>query len=104
MHKSQWFSWSRNQNSVSKLIVVRHPFERLVSAFRQKVEAYDKLIFGWYGKAILKRRPEYLTKFGENSLNAENNFGAILPVNGMKRTSDLPTFWEFIQWIIKADF
>ena len=101
MHRNGWFTWSRGQKSVLKLIVVRHPFERLVSAFRQKVEAYDHLIFGWYGKSILKRRPEYVSKFGTKSLTEENNFGAILPVNGMKRTADLPTFWEFIQWIIK---
>ena len=52
---------------------------------------------------IFPYRPEYISKFGEKSLSSDMNFGAILPVTHGTRTSKLPTFWEFVQWIIRSN-
>ena len=90
-----------------RFIIVRHPFERLVSAFRDKIERSNQGYYmKKYGKEIVtKYRAEYLEKFGANSLSKINNYGAIIPVTqgkeGKVRTPNMPTFWEFIQWVLR---
>ena len=101
----QFQNWVKNENEIS-FMVVRHPFDRLVSAFRDKLERIPPqnghLYFNEYGQEIVKKfRSEYLEKFGNKSLNKANHFGAILPVK-YRDSIYLPTFWEFIQWLLKS--
>jgi len=93
----------------TRLLVVRHPFQRLVSAYRDKLERCHSVsegecdlgkdyFYNNYGKHIVSRfRRKYLDKFGEESLNDSSNSGAPYPA---LRTSEMPTWWEFVQWVI----
>ena len=86
---------------------MRHPFERLVSAFRDKLErTCNKYYLTNEKKEIVaKYRHEYLKHFPAESLNKVNHFGALIPNEDKKcsRASILPTFWEFVQWLLHND-
>jgi len=99
------------QRRSTRLLIVRHPFERLLSAFRDKLErCYGKepctLKTDWYykkyGRGIVsKYRPAARSRFREEFFSAENNFGSPLPVSGHSwRSDDLPSWWEFVQYVI----
>ena len=52
-----------------------------------------------YGKKMVEKyRKMALKKFGESFFEEKNNFGAPVPPKGL-RIKELPTFWEFIQFI-----
>ena len=108
--KTAWNQWlnkihKEHKNEI-KFTIVRHPFERLVSAFREKLER-SKFGNPNYMKDIkseirMKYRKKYLEKFGAESLSKENNYGALVTVDtksGLRSPSD-PTFWEFVQWFV----
>ena len=99
-----WNAWFTRQETSTRLIIVRNPFDRLLSAFRDKLER--KQSRGYMDnelKEIVRLyRSEYLEKFGAESLSQANNYGAIVPIEkGRLRTANLPTFWEFVQWILR---
>lgn len=74
-------------------MISRHPFHRLVSAFRDKLEhshgdidPNEDFYFKTYGRRIRnKYRPLTIKKFGKEFISAENNFGAGMEISEGKR-------------------
>ena len=54
-----------------------------------------------YGRKIVSRyRAAAGEKFGQDFLSEKNNFGSPVPVQA--RRPELPTWWEFVQWILDS--
>ncbi|TRY77323.1 hypothetical protein TCAL_13640 [Tigriopus californicus] len=71
-------------------LIVRHPFHRLLSAYRDKIEADNAYFFAKYGSGIVtKYRSEALERFG----TTHSKHGTVW--------SPRPTFWEFIQAVLR---
>ena len=102
-------------NHFHTFMVVRHPFERIVSAFRDKYEHSTKDWFkepkkdyfykrhGW--KMVEQFRNEAIKKFGAEFFSKQNYYGSLYNVTGVQddrfpRTKDHPIFWEFVQYIL----
>jgi len=84
----------------TKLLIVRHPFGRLVSAFRDKLERYNNYYYTNYGRKIVARfRKRAQAKFGSDFFSEKNNFGALVASPG-RNSSSLPTWWEFVQYVL----
>ena len=91
---------------------------RLVSAFRDKLVRYNGYYYTNYGRKIVTRfRRRAQEKFGIDFFSAKyyffkrreanskgqifprNNFGSLLPSPG-RNSSSLPTWWEFVQYVL----
>ena len=91
-----------NLKNTMKLLIVWNPWDRLLSAYRDKLEVGitpDQQAFQEaYGKDMVARyRREGVERFGEDWYGT--NLGAPVPVKGW--TLNEPTFWEFVQAIIR---
>ena len=99
-----WYDYvTQNQSSdLIAFMVVRHPFERLVSAYRDKLERIDQHYYEKYGKKIVYRfRDKAIETLGSNFFNKSNNYGTFLKVeNDNRPNANLPSFWEFVQSVI----
>lgn len=74
-------------NILETFVIVRHPFERLVSAFRDKFEKHENNHF-------------FREKFGAQMI-AENREFAMEKFPHLSFDENVPIFWEFVQFIIK---
>ncbi|XP_023332202.1 carbohydrate sulfotransferase 14 [Eurytemora carolleeae] len=87
--------------SVSFLIV-RHPFDRLLSAYRDKMERKNRYYYNLYGKEIVRKyRERGIARFGHKFYQRNMNNGAPMVVPGRKGSE--PTFWEFVTAIIEDE-
>ena len=75
--RSSWIEWKRklkrSKKTEKSFIIVRHPFERLVSAYRDKLErskAVDYKVDYFYkrygGKIVKKYRQKAINLFGQD--------------------------------------
>ena len=92
------------KHNFTGFIVVRHPFDRLVSAFRDKLERNleDPYYYDNFGRHFVdKYRTQAIKELGIEYFDKENNFGTPMKVlNNRRPNADLPSFWEFVQAII----
>ncbi len=79
---------------MTRFIVVRHPFARLVSAFRDKLEHFSGKghYYDTYGSQIVRKyRERALKRFGQEFLSQTFD---------IERGKAMPTFWEFVQFVL----
>ena len=86
-------------HNLTAFMIVRHPFERLVSAYRDKLGRLDQHYYDTYGKWIVRRfREKAIQTFGGDFLTKVHKLQAALEMSDAGSRNDfLPSFWEFVQ-------
>ena len=88
------YSSGNISSSLISFIVVRHPFDRLISAYRQKFESGKQM--AGLGSIIIKRYRKNDTKILKQLFLAS-------PMEGKSVSFKwrVPTFWEFSRWVLE---
>merc|ERR1719347_995343 len=82
--------------STVSVMVMRNPMERLVSAFREKIECGQVTAFPQFNEnLVLQFRQKGINHFGKEFYNRNIVGRGLLECNNKHK---YPTFWEFIQW------
>ena len=91
-----------NTRNLTAFTVVRHPFERLVSAYRDKLERKNRYYYDLFGKVIVSKfREKAIKRLGKEFFEKSNNFGTVLKVaDGSRVDAKFPSFWEFVQCVV----
>ncbi|XP_014474160.1 PREDICTED: carbohydrate sulfotransferase 11-like [Dinoponera quadriceps] len=87
-----------NDSTVFKLLVVRHPFQRLVSSYRDRIEdnsRYTAQSWLHVPSILYLSRPEFFRSRSSNDNIPDKIF---LPD---KRLKVIPSFREFVQWLLR---
>ena len=100
---SKYISLLNQTHNLTGFIVVRHPFDRLVSAYRDKLERDNSWYHPHFGKHFVQKyRQKAIKALGKDFFNATNNFGTLLKVSENRRpSSEFASFWEFAQAVIE---
>ena len=103
--RSKWSDYITSLNyshNLTGFMVVRHPFDRMVSAFRDKLERNKTWYHHHYGEHFVKRyRQQAIKVLGNDFFNETNNFGTLIDVKDNQRpSSEFASFWEFAQSVI----
>ena len=99
---SKFISSLNQTHNLTGFMVVRHPFDRLVSVYRDKLERDNSWYHPRYGKFFVQRyRRKARKALGNDFFSKANNFGTLLKVSGNKKHNlNLASFWEFAQAVI----
>lgn len=101
----KWLNYISRRNETDDFIgfmVVRHPFDRLVSAYRDKIERDNSWYHPHFGKYFVQKyRRQAIKVLGKDFFNQTNNFGTVTNVPQNRRpSSEFASFWEFAQAVI----
>ena len=101
---SEFKEFVETQNPVSFLIV-RHPYDRLLSAYRDKFESKKKYYHIKYGRFMIQQyRQRGIRRFGKAfyrpSKHKDSEHYPHWKAAQRKRNDATPTFWEFVKTII----
>ena len=93
---------TKNERPIS-FVIVRHPYERLLSAYRDKFENKKKYYHNKYGEFMIRNyRRRGIRRFGKKFYRRETKSN--IPPHRratQRRVGDpTPTFWEFVRTII----
>ncbi|XP_042870722.1 carbohydrate sulfotransferase 12-like [Penaeus japonicus] len=84
-----------------KFLLVRHPFERLLSAYRDKIERANHWSLLQFRKHILSSLSPKQIETGTKSTAIEQEGEAGIETN--KANEDIPTFSDFLEYILRPN-
>ena len=89
-----------------KFLIVRHPFDRLLSAYRDKFELKNQYFHDNFGARIVaKYRRLGLERFGTEFYNLNGSYvGCPLgdtECQSKRGLGSTPTFWEFVKSLLE---
>ena len=87
------FDKAMESGKLKNFLIVRHPFTRLVSAFRDKLERYHEKYYLEIGLPIMRKYREKAKQ-----VLPESTFKTAIDIDGDE--VKLPTWWEFVEYLV----